>query len=260
MPASFVLVDPRGEANVGSAARALKNNGFFDLRLVQGVTLGDEARRMACGSEDVLDAIRRFASLPEAIGDASLVVGFTARDRRDLREALWLDDAIPRIVDVASTSSVALVFGREDRGLTAQELAPCHLIVTIPAAIERPVYNLAQAVLLAAYTLRRALGSEPAPKARTQFARESSLTAAELAVLSTKLRETLVVLGYDGHPDRGLIDRIVARAGVGFARAVLDGSDRDMLLGVLRRTLQVAERAGPTPWGRASDAPDQRAP
>ncbi|MBL8769001.1 MAG: hypothetical protein JNL94_16635, partial [Planctomycetes bacterium] len=259
-PASFVLVDPRGEANVGSVARALKNNGFFDLRLVQGVALGDEARRMACGSEDVLDSARRFESLPAAVADAALVVGFTARDRRDLREALWLDDAIPRIVDVASTSTVALLFGREDRGLTAEELAPCQLIVTIPAAIERPVYNLAQAVLLAAYTLRRSLGSEPAPKAKTQFARESSLTAGELAVLSAKLRETLIALGYDGHPDTGLIDRIVARAGVGFARAALDASDRDMLLGVLRRALQVAQRAGATPWGRPDAPPGQRSP
>lgn len=246
-PISFVLVEPRYEGNVGAVARALKNTGFADLRLVRPCPIGDEARRMACASEDVLDGARRCDDLAEAVADARRVVAFTARDRRDLRDSLSLEDALRDIADTArSGARVALLFGREDRGLTTEELAPCQVLARIPAAKDRLVYNLSQAVLLAAFELRRVLGftEELCERGERAGRRGPPLTSAARAHLADRVRGLLETLDYESHPD-GLIDRIQHRFAHLIDRAELDESDQAMILGVLRRLEERLDRATP---------------
>lgn len=252
-PISFVLVEPRYEGNVGAVARALKNTGFTDLRLVNPCPIGEEARRMACASEDVLDGAARYESLSDAVADAGLVVALTARDRRDLRDSVSLGEAVGAIVAASANAPVALLFGREDRGLTTEELAPCQLLVRIPAALDRLVYNLAQAVLITAFQLRDALGfgdgsdlgEVEGDTGGRDGRRGPRLTAGARGHLVLRARGVLEELGYAEHADAGLIDRIEQRIAYLIDQAGLDESDHAMLLGVVRR---LEERLGrPTP-------------
>lgn len=249
---AFVLVEPQFEGNIGACARAMKNCGFHDLRLVRPPALGDEALRMACGSHDVLHGARHCETLAAAIADASLIVAFTARDRRDLRTDLLLEDVVPQLATAAQDHTLALLFGREDRGLTGEELAPANFLVRIPAAAERAVYNLSQAVLLAAYQLRRAIERGVGqPSSSTPLPVAPGLTAAARHHLSERLHAMLLALDYDQHPDPGLMERILHRTNRALDRAGLDDADLAMLLGVLRRIEQRAGRnAGGERWTR----------
>lgn len=233
VPITFVLVEPRQPGNVGACCRALKNNGFRGLRLVRPPPLDGEARRMAWKSLDVLNAARSYDTLDAAIADAGLVAAFTARPRRDLREIMVLEDAVPRLLAAAAGGRVALLFGREDRGLTREEMAPAAFLVNIPAARARQVYNLSQAVLLAAYALRQAHVRQVEPAFQTTPRASPALTAGDRAHLVLRLRDALVTLGYDAHPDPGLLERILGRTARLLERAGPDRSDQSMLLGVV---------------------------
>lgn len=229
-----MLVEPRYPGNIGACARALKNCGFTSLRLVRPPKLDGEARKMAWKSLDLLERSRHYDSVDSAIADARLVVAFSSRLRRDTRNVLTLDEAIPKILEAEQSGRVALMFGREDRGLTREEMLPCQFLVNIPAARVRQVYNLSQAVLLAAFSLRRAwlerpTGEPPAPD------KVRALTAGQKSHLKKRIRETLVALGYDQHADQGLLERIVTRSTRFLDRAGIDDSDQAMLLGILKR-------------------------
>lgn len=158
-PPVVVLVRPRVEGNVGAACRAMANMGLGELRLVEpAAELGGVARAFAVGARDVLEGARRFESLAEALGPFRRVVGTTsARDR-----LLSVPVVTPRelAADFAREPELptALVFGSEVGGLTNDELALCHKVVTIPAALGQPTLNLAQAVLVVAYELYLARG------------------------------------------------------------------------------------------------------
>lgn len=153
-PPAVVLVRPREEGNVGAACRAMANMGLGELRLVEpAAELGGVARAFAVGAREVLEGARRFDSLAEALGPFRRVVGTTsARDR-----VLSVPVVTPRelAADFAREPELptALVFGSEVGGLTNDELALCHRVVTVPAALAQPTLNLAQAVLVVAYEL-----------------------------------------------------------------------------------------------------------
>lgn len=236
----FVMVEPRAAGNVGAAARAIKNCGFHSLRLVRPPPLDGEAEKMAWKSLDVLRAARIFPTLDAAIAGARLVAGFSVRARRDTREVLALDAAAPRILAAERHGRVALLFGREDRGLTTAELAACSFLVRIPAARARQVYNVSQAMLLAAFQLGHLESQAPAARAPQNV----PPTAAERAHLLGRIRAALLALGYAGHPDQGLLERIVTRAARLLDRAGTDAPDRAMLLGVLRRVQRLARLNG----------------
>jgi len=252
VPASrfaFVLVETLYPGNVGATARALKNNGFRGLNLVNGPKFDAEARKMAWKSLDVLRAAKRHKTLDAAVRSAKFVFGFSSRPRRLDRPLLEFDDALPQILEAGRKGKVALLFGREDRGLTRDELEGCHCLVRIDAEKQRAVYNLSQAVLLVAYRLRRArLGLDSAvPEASTPRSPllsilDSKLTSGARAHLRSKIRSALVALGYEELADPGLLERIVARSDRLLDRSGMDESDLAMLLGVIRRIEGCRER------------------
>jgi TrmH family RNA methyltransferase len=162
----FVLVEPEHPGNVGSSARALLNMGFAHLVVVDPVGSGwvdhDQARAMACAAKRILHSARVVSSADDALSSSHRIIG-TTRRHRDERGP----DPVPieqlsgsLIRSVAAGETVSILFGPEDRGLSAADLARCHELVTIPTAPESPSLNLAQAVLLVAYELHRSLGSE----------------------------------------------------------------------------------------------------
>ena len=175
MPASseldhiaIVLVNTRNPLNIGAAARAMSNFGFFDLRVVNPYEASFREARSAVGAAEVLTAARQFTSVAEAVADCALVVGTTAAGRRELQHPLRsLDQAAPPIAKYARRGRAAILFGSEKRGLSNDDLSHCHWLLRIPTREEHESMNLGQAVAVCLYELARQMtkrhGSKPAP-------------------------------------------------------------------------------------------------
>lgn len=158
----IVLVRPRGSANVGAVARAMKNMGLHDLALVRPAPMDSWAEAMAAHAGDVLEGRRCHETLAEAVADCGLVVGTTCHDGPYRVAAESPRGAAPRVLAAAAANRVALVFGPEDHGLSNDDLTVCQQLITIPAAPAYPSLNLAQAVMLCCYELFVAVNHPPA--------------------------------------------------------------------------------------------------
>jgi tRNA/rRNA methyltransferase len=194
---SFVLVRPQSSGNVGAAARALKNMGFADLRLVAPENYeAREAARMAVHAGDVLSAAPTYPDLPAALADCSVAVGTTARGGPYRSEAGAPREVAPQLLSLSSANRIAIVFGPEDFGLTNQDLKLCHRLITIPAAAEYASLNLAQAVMVVAYELRR--DAAPASQLGEQFA-----AAGDVETTLGRLEQALITIGFipEDNPD-----------------------------------------------------------
>lgn len=162
-----VLDQPQNVVNIAGVVRAMKNMGLRRLRLVKPAEydtwrIGGIAHR----SEDVAEEAEIFDSLPEALADAIHVVGTTARARTAQRNYARPRDVAAVVVDQARTGVVALLFGREDRGLENEALDLCHSVAIIPTSPGYSSLNLAQATLLLAYEVFLAASVEPGPLPR----------------------------------------------------------------------------------------------
>lgn len=152
----IVLVEPREAGNVGAAARAMKNFDFHDLVLVGELpALQPVAEWWASGAEDLVSGARRVGTLREAVAECEIVYATTSARGRDL-------DRVHRPRQVAEVrrkmsdgQTLALVFGREDRGLTAEETELCGRIAVIPTNPHFTTMNLAQSVSTFCYELQR---------------------------------------------------------------------------------------------------------
>ncbi len=153
-----VLYEPLDPINIGAVVRAMKNMGVHDLRLVRPVKYDlTRIEQIAHDTRDVVERIRHFDSLDEALADCVRVAAFTGR-RRATRWAMHTPRTMAEdLLGVVEDGPVALLFGREDHGLPSDALDRAHVIVTIPTT-EHFSLNLAQAVLLGLYELHLAAG------------------------------------------------------------------------------------------------------
>lgn len=221
----FVLVEPREAGNVGAAARAMKNFGFTEMTIVGEVPpLDPVAEWWASGAGDVVRGASRVGALREAVADAQVVVATTAARARPVERPLEPRQVSELRAALGDDQRIALVFGREDRGLTAEELALCGRTAVIPTSEMHPTMNLAQAVAIFAYEMREASG----PPADTRELAD----AASLERLHEAARELLLETGFlhESNPDR-IYDDLRAIA----ARAELDPREVTILLGILRQ-------------------------
>ncbi len=153
----IVLVNTTHPGNIGGAARAMKNMGLSRLYLVAPKEFpSDKATWRSAGAIDVLDNAVVVDSLDEAIEGCSLVVGTSARERRIPWPLLDPRECGTNVWAEAGQHEVAVVFGREDRGLTNEELHKCNYHVHIPANEEYSSLNLATAVQVITYEIRMA--------------------------------------------------------------------------------------------------------
>ncbi len=153
----FVLVEPRDHGNIGASARAIKNMDFKNLCLVNPPPVAaDETRWLAHNATDILESAPQFSSMEDALSDKYYVVGTSRRRGRKRGAFIPIEEGVERIRDVAETGKVALLFGREDRGLYNHEIEECAFLMTIPASRKQPSINLAQAVMIIAYELSKA--------------------------------------------------------------------------------------------------------
>ncbi|XKH00995.1 tRNA (cytosine(32)/uridine(32)-2'-O)-methyltransferase TrmJ [Marinobacter nauticus] len=151
----IVLVETSHSGNIGAVARAMKNMGLANLWLVNPVSFPDEASyARASGAADVLDRAQVVSSLDEALADCALVMGTSARGRK----VPWPVMAPPQAAAIAAQHStkgqVALVFGRENNGLSNDELQRCHYHIHIPSNPDYSSLNLSMAVQVLCYELR----------------------------------------------------------------------------------------------------------
>ncbi len=174
MDVCFILVEPAVPENIGAAARAINTMGFSELRLVNPRNFPDKkARWLAHGSHAVLDNAGIFEDIDTATEDLDFLIGSSAKKRRIKSDQYPLGD-IPGILQGKKVfaNQTGILFGCEESGLTNAELKKCDLISYIPQAQPFPSLNLAQAVMLYAYTLSSVKtygGLQPSGKTGTSY-------------------------------------------------------------------------------------------
>jgi len=150
-----VLVNTSHPGNIGAAARAMKTMGLATLYLVSPQLFPhSKATEMATGASDILDKAIIVSDLAEAIADCSLVVGASARSRTIPWPMLSPRQFAEKAILEAATSKVAIIFGREQSGLTNDELHRCHFHLQISCDPGYTSLNVAAAVQVIAYELR----------------------------------------------------------------------------------------------------------
>ncbi len=162
----IVLVRPRGAGNVGAAARAMKNCGAGDLAIVRPRARLAAAERMAVHARDLVRGAQVVDDVATAVADCRMVVGTTSRAGGYRAGAEDLTAVAPALLAQAEAGPVAILFGPEDHGLSNTDLRHCQRLCSIDTSDEYASLNLAQAVLLVCWELRRAARLEaPRPPA-----------------------------------------------------------------------------------------------
>ncbi len=197
-----VLHEPQDPVNVAAVVRAMKNMGLWHLWLVDGVPLEPErVEGVAHGTADLVRDIHHVSRLGDAVDDCTFVAAFTARRRAASRPVIEPRALAVRILQEVAHGPCALLFGREDHGLSNAALDRAHVIVTIPTT-EHASLNLAQAVLVALYELHVA-----APNASRTVApprhHAPPATTAELERLYADVEQALAAIDFfkTRHPE-----------------------------------------------------------
>ncbi|WP_372014570.1 RNA methyltransferase [Pseudoxanthomonas sp. 10H] len=241
----IVLVGTQHPGNIGAAARAMKTMGLSRLVLVAPEKpLDDDAYRRSAGAEDLLDAAPVHATLAAAVADCRLVLGCTARSRRVQLDQLEPDAAASRLLQFAAADPVALVFGRERTGLTNDELQLCHASVHIPSDPAFSSLNLAAAVQVLAYEVRRALLAAAPVDVSGPRPDDQAATHDQVEGFFSQLAETLEAI--DFHKGR-TPDSAMRKLRRLFLRTDLSVNEVRLLRGVLadaQRMARLAREAG----------------
>lgn len=159
---AIVLVHPKYPENIGSTARIAYNMGISDLIVIRDTIpeYAPMAKMATHNAKHVLEGIRYFDNLPEALADYSIIIGTTARSGRQRSTEKSPRDIINRIMPDLADNKLAIIFGREDSGLTNDELKYCNYNSCIPTA-DFSSLNLAQAVAVHCYELYYSVIHEP---------------------------------------------------------------------------------------------------
>lgn len=167
----LVLVAPQDIVNIASAVRLAKNFDLDRIRLVSPASFDPyRIEGIAHNSAEVVERIEIVTTLDEALRDCVFALALTARERTAKRRVLLPRPAARELVERATEGPVALVAGREDKGLTNEELDRCHAVVTIPTSAHARSLNLAQAVAIMSYEVwtAREDGEHPLKPPRRQ--------------------------------------------------------------------------------------------
>lgn len=203
MQIHFILVEPAVPENVGAAARAIKTMGFNSLRLVNTKAhLDEKAGWLAHASNEILENAKIYNSLKEATQDIDWIIGTSAKKRR-VNEDYYPTHKINDLIKskASSIKNLAIVFGREESGLTNNELKLCDIVTSVPMKTTYPSINLAQSVMIYAYTLSMLDYEEKKP--------DTEINQAELNTLKTKTENILFEIGFI--KDSNIYNRIMER-------------------------------------------------
>lgn len=204
MQIHFILVEPAVPENIGAAARAIKTMGFTSLRLVNTKAhLDEKAGWVAHASQEILEKAKIFSSLNEAVKNMDWIIGTSAKKRR-VNEDFYPIDKINDLIKAKANSiqNVAIVFGREESGLTNSELKLCDIVTSVPMKTVYPSLNLAQSVMIYAYKLSRL-------RYDTKEMPGQNADQAELITLKNKTKNLLETIGFK--KDSAIYNRIMER-------------------------------------------------
>jgi tRNA/rRNA methyltransferase len=241
---TIVLYKPRLAENIGAAARAARNMGITRLMVVEPEDADPERMlKMATGSS--ADLIRNLAIHPDlasALGSFQYIIGTTARLGGSYRQSPVTPRELARqLIPISRHNQVALLFGPENWGLTNEELALCHSLVTIPTSDFRSL-NLAQAVLVVAYEIflaRQDLPDRFVPRLANAF---------ELEAMYAELQDTLLQIHYISHQNP---EHWMMRLRRFFSRHGLRAAEVQVIRGICRQIDWYVRRrfqnSGPAP-------------
>ena len=227
-----VVVEPKGGINLGSIARLMENFGLKELRLVKPLLSAEEvaiAKKFAMRGAYLLDNAKRYSNLTDAIADVDLAIATSARGSYETLNLLRHAVSCERLAEilVGFDGTAAMVFGREDRGLSNEEIALCDLLVTIDTGTHYRTLNISHAAAILFYFATKSLRRS---KDRVKSANRPLLDA---------------MFGYFEE-----ISRLVEpkdfrreRAALAFrrltSRAVPTEKEASLIIGILRRTHEV---------------------
>jgi len=234
----IVLVNTTHPGNIGGVARAMKNMNFDELHLVAPKKFPHvNADARASGATDLLENAVVHETLEEAIADCQIVVGTSARGRHIPWPVVDPRELASIVGPLSAEKKVAVVFGREDRGLTNEELHLCHYHVHIPSNPDFSSLNLAAAVQVITYELRMAdLYAEKNAEVKPQWGTDWDIDladSADLERLFAHMEETLVDIDFlDPENPRQLMPRLRRL----YLRALPDKVEVNVLRGILTAT------------------------
>lgn len=226
----IVLVETSHPGNIGAAARAMKNMGLSSLRLVAPARYPHaDATARAAGADDVLAQAAVCAGLDEALAGCQLVIGMSARRRRLSSPVLSSRDAAARVVNVtAAGGDVAVLFGRENSGLTNEELDRCQFHVQIPCNPHFSSLNVAAAVQVMCYEMM--LADVPSGPGSEVPGSPTLATADEVEGYYDHLQEVMIQTEFLNPEQPGILMRRLRRL---YNRVQLEHEEIQILRGIL---------------------------
>lgn len=232
----IVLVDPKYAGNIGSICRVMMNMGITDLALVApNVNLDwEEARKLAYSAETMIDHLKTFPTLNEAVADCTVVAGTSARTGFYRDHAYLPREIAPVILESAAHHKAALVFGREDKGLFNEEIAACTHIINIPSSELYRSLNLSHAVMVCCYELFL-LANNPsyAPPEECSPEADGKMRERLYEAWSGMMLET-------GFCEKEKLDHMMLGLRRIFSRGKLTENDTKILLGLAKQSRWVA--------------------
>ena len=189
---SIVLYRPRFSGNIGAAARCGKNMGINHLVVVDPHQLDMEEmkRRATHVAADIIDGIKYYSALEEALSEFQYVVGTTARLGSARGPVVSPREMAARITEISGENKIALLFGPEDAGLTNDDLRFCHLVVNIPTA-EFKSLNLSHAVMILCYEIFFSQLSSTVTHFKPRMA-----SSRELEGMYDQVKDLLLMIGF----------------------------------------------------------------
>ena len=251
---AIILCEPQLGENIGTAARAMANFGLWDLRLVRPRDgwPNEKAVNAASRADHVLERVRVFENLEEAIADLTLVYATTARSRDMQKAVLGPEEASMAMAGhIGGGRGAGLLFGRERWGLLNDEVALADAIVTLPVEPAFASLNIAQAVLLMSYEWRRHSQAGKALPFTTGMA--ETAPKSELIGLFEHLEGVLDQTGFFTTPDKR--PSMVNNLRTALSRGNFTSQEIRTLRGVISSIDRRHERPNPN---RGKPKPDQQ--
>lgn len=241
----IILINTSHPGNIGSTARAMKTMGLSELYLVAPLQFPHQkAVEMASGAVDILEKAIIVEELDEAIADCGLVVGTSARSRAIPWPMLSPREFAEKADQESIHNKIGVIFGREQSGLTNEELRRCHFHIQIPSNPEYSSLNLAAAVQIIGYELRVASQAKDIKEDSEGLIKKEKdewdykfVTAKEMESFYTHLEKVLIQIEFlNPQVPRQLMTRLRRL----FNRARLD----EMEMNILRGILSAVEKKG----------------
>jgi TrmH family RNA methyltransferase len=224
---SIVLVDTKTPGNIGAVARCMMNMEISNLVLVRPpADRNGQALKLAAGAHCILENAQTFSALSDAVSDFGLVIGSSRHRSRRRKNVTTPAEIAEKLIPLLSGNRVAIVFGNEVNGLSNDDIALCHELITIPSSSAFPSLNLSHAVMVVAYELF------VAAQAKSPASDRILAPSGELEDFYEHLMNALQDIGFI---DRARPEHMMYSLRQLFGRARLDSRDVRILRGILRQ-------------------------